>query len=135
MRKVVLTIILAATVLGMALAPVQAARASGGYCTQYHVIQRGENLFRIARHYGTTVAALQSLNNIANVNRIYAGQTLCVQTAPVETVYVVQRGDTLFRIAQRFGVNMYTLAQRNNITNINRIYAGQVLYVPSGWGW
>jgi LysM repeat protein len=44
---------------------------------------------------------------------------------------VVQRGDTLFRISQRFGVNMWVLAQRNNILNLNRIYAGQTLFIPT----
>lgn len=45
-------------------------------------------------------------------------------------IYVVQRGDTLFRIARRFGVNLYALAAVNGITNINRIYAGQRLLIP-----
>jgi LysM repeat protein len=44
--------------------------------------------------------------------------------------YTVQRGDTLFRIALRFGVNMYTLASVNGILNLNLIYAGQVLIIP-----
>lgn len=45
-------------------------------------------------------------------------------------IYVVQRGDTLFRIARRFGVNLYALAAANGITNVNRIYAGQRLVIP-----
>jgi hypothetical protein len=45
-------------------------------------------------------------------------------------VYVVQRGDTLFRIARRFGVNLYALAAANGITNVNRIFAGQRLVIP-----
>ena len=44
--------------------------------------------------------------------------------------HVVQRGETLFRIALRYGVNMYALAGANGIPNINRIYAGQVLRIP-----
>lgn len=49
---------------------------------------------------------------------------------PSGQVYVVQRGDTLFRIARRFGVNLYTLAAANGITNVNRIYVGQRLVIP-----
>jgi len=58
-------------------------------CTQYHTVQRGENLFRIARQYDTTYQALQRLNNLANANRILVGQRLCVRanaTAPGDPV-------------------------------------------------
>jgi LysM repeat protein len=44
--------------------------------------------------------------------------------------YVVNRGDTLNRIAIRFGVSLYALADANGITNINLIFAGQVLTIP-----
>jgi uncharacterized protein YraI len=56
-------------------------------CIQVHTVQRGENLFRIARRYGTTYQALQRLNGIVDANRLYAGQQVCVQAAtapPVE---------------------------------------------------
>jgi nucleoid-associated protein YgaU len=49
---------------------------------------------------------------------------------PSGQVYVVQRGDTLFRIARRFGVNLFALAAANGITNVNRIFAGQRLVIP-----
>lgn len=45
--------------------------------------------------------------------------------------YTVQRGDNLFSIASRLGVPLGRLALDNNITRGNRIYAGQVLRVPS----
>ena len=44
--------------------------------------------------------------------------------------YTVRFGDTLSGIARRFGVSVLTLARANNIANINRIYAGQVLVIP-----
>jgi LysM repeat protein len=43
-----------------------------------HVVQRGENLFRIALRYGTTVQALASANNLSNTSLIYAGQRLAI---------------------------------------------------------
>ena len=48
--------------------------------------------------------------------------------------YSVQRGDNLYGIASRLGVSVAELALENNITRNNRIYAGQVLRVPSGPG-
>jgi membrane-bound lytic murein transglycosylase D len=48
--------------------------------------------------------------------------------------YSVQRGDNLYGIASRLGVSMTQLAQENNITKSHKIYAGQVLRIPSGGG-
>ena len=44
--------------------------------------------------------------------------------------YRVVRGDTLSRIAWRYGRNMWTLAQVNNIRNVNLIFVGQELCIP-----
>ena len=44
--------------------------------------------------------------------------------------HLVVAGDTLFKIAQRYGVSMYALASANGITNLNRIYRGQRLVIP-----
>ncbi len=52
---------------------------------------------------------------------------------PGET-YIVQAGDTLFRIAQRFSTTVSALAQANNIVNPNLIFVGQRLRIPSGGG-
>ncbi len=45
-------------------------------------------------------------------------------------IHVVRPGEILSVIAQRYGVNVYTLAAANGIVNINRIYAGQRLIIP-----
>lgn len=46
--------------------------------------------------------------------------------------YTVQYGDNLTSIAARFGVSVQSLAQANGIVNVNNIYAGQVLKLPTG---
>lgn len=49
-----------------------------------------------------------------------------------QSVYYVQPGDTLFRIALRFNVNIYDIAEANHLLNLNRIYVGQALFIPYG---
>jgi LysM repeat protein len=49
---------------------------------------------------------------------------------PAGNIYIIQRGDTLSRIAARFNTTTATLAQLNGITNPNTIYAGQRLTIP-----
>ena len=108
-----------------------------GNCVQSYRVQFGQTLAGIARYFGTSVGYLASINGITNPNRIFAGQVICVQVAtpPPQTTYVVQRGDWLSLIAQRFGVSLYALIQANNIRNPNWIFPGQVLVIPSnGYG-
>jgi len=49
---------------------------------------------------------------------------------PHNCTYVVQPGDSLGLIAQRYGTTVYALANLNNISDPNLIYPGQVLYLP-----
>jgi LysM repeat protein len=41
-----------------------------------HLVQRGDNLFRISLRYGTTIEAIAAANNITNVRLIFVGQVL-----------------------------------------------------------
>ena len=50
---------------------------------------------------------------------------------PTPTTYVVQPGDTLGEIADRFGVDVEALAAANDITDPGLIYAGQTLVIPA----
>ncbi|MGE5138043.1 MAG: LysM peptidoglycan-binding domain-containing protein [Rudaea sp.] len=107
--------------------------AGGSGCSQFYVVHWGDNLYRIAMYFGTTYWNLMQLNGLSNPNFIYAGQTLCVRAgapAPTGFRYVVQPGDTLLSIARHFGLNVWTLAAANHIFNLNRIYAGQCLFIP-----
>ena len=45
---------------------------------QYYVVQKNDNLTKIAKKYGTTVNQLVEWNNIENPDLIYTGQTLRV---------------------------------------------------------
>ena len=106
--------------------------SSGG---RIHVVQYGQTLSSIARWYGTSVHAIVRANNIRNPSLIYSGQRLVIPSGhpppPTRgTWYTVRRGDTLSGIAWRYGVNMWSIVQANNIRNPSLIYVGQRLYIP-----
>jgi LysM repeat protein len=103
-----------------------------------HVVRPGENLYRIALRYGTSVRAIAAANHIYNPNRIYVGQRLIIPSGggPIYhgggNVYIVRCGDTLTRIALRYGVSVWAIVRANGLRNPNYIYAGQRLTIPSG---
>ncbi len=97
---------------------------------QTYYVVKGDTLRIIAAKFGTTVDAILKANpRIINPNIIYVGQAITIPGAGVST-YVVQRGDTLRIIANRFGTTVDNLLSLNpNIKNANIIYVGQVLNV------
>jgi murein DD-endopeptidase MepM/ murein hydrolase activator NlpD len=105
--------------------------------TTVYVVQLDDALSAIASRYDTTVQALAQANSIENPDLIYPGQRLVIPSAsptpeptPQEQVHVVQRGETLYRIAQRYGTTVQALAAANNLANPNLIYRGQKLIIP-----
>jgi LysM repeat protein len=100
-----------------------------------HIVQPGENLFRIALHYGMTYQTVAAANGIVNPDVIAVGQSLVIPaegTTPTTTTrtHVVQPGENLFRIALKYGVTVEALAVANGIGNVNLIYPGQSLVIP-----
>ena len=101
-------------------------------------IQRGDTLTKIARRYGTTVEELVKINDIKNKNLIYAGNVLKVPFTTSggndgleEITYIVKKGDTLSRIALNYNTSVNTIAEENNIQNVNLIYPGQRLIIKT----
>lgn len=138
--------------LVLILTMVGSVSAQGGTT---HVVSPGENLYRIALRYGTTVSKLVEANGIVNANLIFVGQRLTIPAAggttptpvpsttvtpatatptpgqPSTNIHVVARGENLYRIALRYGTTVSTLAAYNNISNPNLIFVGQRLVVPA----
>jgi len=129
---------------GATTSPVAGPAADGGT----HIVAPGENLYRIALRYGTTVSTLAQLNGISNYHRVIAGQTLRIpgrggassavsQPSPAGAAgrtHIVQRGETLAIIAARYNVTTWALIRANEIVNPALIYPGQALTVPGTGG-
>ncbi len=102
--------------------------------TEYQVVA-GDTLNGIANRFNTTVDELVSINNISNPNLIIVGQILKLKrdklSQPGNNTYVVQQGDTLSAIAQKYGTTYQELARINNISNPNYIQVGQVIKISS----
>ena len=116
-----------------------------------HIVRDGDTLYSIARQYNSTVYILVTLNNIANSDIISIGQQITIPScgtelaenagetetagalavAVPEITHVVQEGEGLFDIALRYGVTVTSIANANEISDINTVFLGQVLIIPA----
>lgn len=103
-----------------------------------YTVKRGDTLSKIALAYDVTVNHIVQLNNIQNPNLIYPGEKLRITESKITTlnpmeginnIYRVQRGDTLWGIARRYGVTVNYLVSINDIENPNMIYPGQLIRI------
>lgn len=78
-------IIAMALVFTLALTVIPTAGAQVN-CAAIHVIQPGENLFRISLRYGVSMQSIAQVNGIADFRRIFAGDTLCIPQGAIVTV-------------------------------------------------
>jgi membrane-bound lytic murein transglycosylase D len=132
-------------------------RPSGqnGHSGTVHVVKRGESLDRISKQYDVTISDLKLWNGLRN-SRINAGQRLEIfpnemregngksveQRARVSSfaptrqqnhrqdVHIVKRGETLEKIAAKYGISISDLKKLNNLTG-SKILIGQKLVVTT----
>jgi len=121
--------------------------------TTPYVIQPGDTLGSIARHYHITWQTLAQINDLLSPNAIYVGQTIqtpanvpanmildedgenkneeavASPSTNGDALYVVRSEDTLFRIALRHDVSPWALASSSRIANPALIYPGQELFL------
>ncbi len=106
-----------------------------------HRVRRGETLSKIARRYRSSVRAIMRANRLRSANRIRVGQVLKIPSSRKVTgygtasrskrqvKYVVKKGDTLWKIAQKYKVSVSKLRRVNRLRS-NCLYVGQVLKIP-----
>lgn len=119
----------------------------------YHIVRRGDTLSGIAARYDTSIKELASLNHLRSRHRIVVGKKLYLPhggaSRPIEVAasapssgvaasipddgaYTVRRGDTVLKIAKRFGLEERTLLASNGIRDKHRIDVGQRLRLTAG---
>lgn len=102
----------------------------------YYVVQKGDSLWSIASKLGVSVNELKTLNNLSS-NNLSIGQLLKVPnnnggntTTTPENIYTVQKGDSLWAIANKYGTTVDNIKKANNLST-NNLSIGQTLIIPS----
>lgn len=100
-----------------------------------HTVGYGDTLGDLAEHYHTSVSLIKHLNQIRNPKRLYAGQSILIpitdeniepmvaaasiprQSFDTQEIhYTIQKGDTLWEIARRYGSDIETLLWVNGMS-------------------
>ena len=128
--------------------PAPVVKNTTSYMT--YTVQAGDTLWAIARKYNCSITEIMAANSdrIKNPNRIHAGWQLKIPQsgAPItggtpdavlpenkkSGIYIVRQGDTLWKIARKYGCSVAEIISLNRelIRNPALIYSGWELKVP-----
>ena len=128
--------------------PSSVVKNTTSYLT--YTVQAGDTLWAIARKYNCSITEIVAANSdrIKNPNRIHAGWQLKIPQsgAPItggtpdavlpenkkSGIYIVRQGDTLWKIARKYGCSVAEIISLNRelIRNPALIYSGWELKVP-----
>lgn len=98
------------------------------YKVENYTVQRGDTLYSIATQAKISLTELASLNNIASNKGLQAGQTLKVPAGSnVPDTYIVQSGDSLSVISNKYNLGMDYIATINGISRNTGLRVGQKL--------
>ena len=91
-------------------------------------VQSGDNLYDLAKKFGTSVSELKDLNNLKS-DSLSINQELKVPAVNIgETTYTVKSGDSLYSIAKKFNTNVDSLKKKNGLGS-TMLSIGQVLKI------
>ena len=99
-----------------------------------HIVKSGDTLSSISKLYSINKDLIIKLNNLKDQNYIYVGQNLIISKSTenpllksdlINSYYIVQIGDNLTEISNKYNLNIGYLLEINNLKNPDSLKVGQ----------
>ena len=103
------------------------------------IAKSGDTLLKISKQYGVPLKELMYKNNLNDATRIIEGKAIVIPLKNKEKdykadnpIYKVVEGDTLYKIARNYNVNLQDIIDLNNLGNNSFLELGQIILLPLG---
>ena len=103
-----------------------------------HTMKKGETVYALSKKYGVAMSVILEYNGIKDASKIIVGQKIKIPDTKklqpnqkATQTYIVQKGDTVYGIAKKFGTTKTEIFSLNGLTDNSVIKIGQKLKVPS----
>ena len=93
-----------------------------------YTVVKGDSLWKIAKNYNKPVTELIEMNNLKDLTLQIGQQLLVPKELEEENTYIVQKGDTLWKVANKFNLTVDKLKELNDL-NTNLLSIGQQLII------
>ena len=103
-----------------------------------HIVKTGDTISSISKTYSISKDLIIKLNKLKNANYIYVGQNLIIsesnknltkQSDLINNYHIVQTGENLTEISNKYNLRVIDLIELNNLNNPDSIIVGQKLII------
>ena len=100
------------------------------------VAKQGDTLLKLSKQYGISLKELMHKNHFNDANKILAGEIIIIPKNKNETkgeslIYKVLEGDTIYKIAREYNVNVKDIISINNIDKVSILKPNQTILIPN----
>lgn len=107
-----------------------------------YTVEKGDTIYGIARKFGIKPSVIMDANDLTASSKLYVGQQLKIQSSSSKensretlnskdgTIYIVEKGDSIYKISKKFGVSMQCIREANSLYS-DKLLVGQKLIIPA----
>lgn len=107
------------------------------FANETYTVLKGDTLYSISKKFSLSLAELRDANNLSENDIIKIGQKLIIPSKDNTSsknntkIYTIQKGDTLYSIAKKHGMDVNSLLTLNNLNSSDVIKVGQKIKINS----
>lgn len=94
-----------------------------------YIISSGDTFYQLSQKFGTNLSWLESLNRELDPYDLQIGEEILVSKEAEMDYKLVESGDTLWAISQRYGVGLDELIELNRLENADYIQPGEIIFL------